>query len=247
MKLRLRHITTGLQRPSFPSITHADLSPSPISSRKQHLLCTICRTLAVPFTLPFLLSSFLFFSFRFLCFSAPFWNSFAAFFIYRLGTFFSFFPFVPFSPYIIFWFSFSGCTFLLSSRSLFCFVATFRSIENRSKIEIGSFRWIHKKKKKKEKIPSARNARRCSPSPLVFLFWPSFHLRRVSLLFAFLPRGPYPSSLASSLASYLYLSLIRITLRVSLSGIRGRNNGDTCPRSEASHMNGSFIRCNGVL
>lgn len=65
MKLRLRHITTGLQRPSFPSITHADLSPSPISSRKQHLLCTICRTLAVPFTLPFLLSSFLFFLFVF--------------------------------------------------------------------------------------------------------------------------------------------------------------------------------------
>lgn len=139
MKLRLRHITTGLQRPSFPSITHADLSPSPISSRKQHLLCTICRTLAVPFTLPFLLSSFLFFPFRFLCFSASFWNSFAAFFISSWHVLL-FFPFVPFSPYIIFSYSFSGCSFLLSSRSLFCFVATFRSIENRSKIEIGSFR-----------------------------------------------------------------------------------------------------------
>lgn len=170
-------------------------------------------------------------------------------FLYRLGTFFSFFPFAPFSPYIIFWFSFSDCSFLLSFYALFS-VSLRRFVA--SKIVVKS-KWdrsdgfTKKKKKKKEKIPSARNARRCSPSPLVFLFRPSFHLRRVSLLFAFLPRGPCPSSLASSLASYLHLSLIRIALRVSLSGIRGRNNGDTCPRSEASHMNGSFIRCNGVL
>lgn len=119
MKLRLRHITTGLQRPSFPSITHADLSPSPISSRKQHLLCTICRTLAVPFTLPFLLSFFLSFSFRFLCVSLLLFGIPSQHFLYRLGTFFSFFPFVPFSPYIIFWFSFSGCSFLLSFYALF--------------------------------------------------------------------------------------------------------------------------------
>lgn len=123
MKLRLRHITTGLQRPSFPSITHADLSPSPISSRKQHLLCTICRTLAVPFTLPFLLSFFLFFLFVFFV-SLLLFGILSQHFLYRLGTFYSFFPFVSFSPCIIFWFSFSGCSFLLSSSSLSCFVAS---------------------------------------------------------------------------------------------------------------------------
>ena len=81
--------------------------------------------------------------------------------------------------------------------------------------------------------------------------------RRTFLLFAFLTRpDPLPFlSLSLSLSLSLplppdpsvSLHLPGVSLRLSLSATRGRNNGDTCPRSEASHMNGSFIRCNGVL
>lgn len=101
-----------LQRPSFPSITHADLSPSPVSSRKQHLLCTICRTLADPF----LLLVFFFFSFPSLFSSSPpsplfrsFSNSFPFFFCLffpfcidlRCSVYLYIFTFIVFLPFFI--------------------------------------------------------------------------------------------------------------------------------------------------
>lgn len=135
MKLRLRHITTGLQRPSFPSITHADLSPLPISSRKQHLLCTICRTLAVPFTLPFLLSFFLFFfSFSlFLCSFLEFFRSIFYIVLARSSLFFLLFR-------LVLVLSSGFLLFRLFLSTFFKLSFLFRSIENRSKIEIASFR-----------------------------------------------------------------------------------------------------------
>lgn len=95
-------------------------------------------------------------------------------FLYRLGTFFSFFPFAPFSPYIIFWFSFSDCSFLLSFYALFS-VSLRRFVA--SKIAVKS-KWDRydefTKKKKKEKKGENSIGEECSsvfsvPSRLSFL------------------------------------------------------------------------------